>query len=710
MQQNSNVIPQKRGFTPKKAMLVYFGGIAVFALLSLYAVFCDFDVFGIFRRLAVPYTGSIFFSPQIESEVGFYKEYISRNHFILRVLVGFACLLFVVKDSKKQEDKLVVSDFKYQGIFTAVFVATLVYTIVKCFYLQNYLNIGMQLFAIVFCDISVIAFGVHYFKRMRITPRQRFLFTLIGMILFYAIFIGGMYGMSFLIKSRVAGFVKNNSLHNLIKNSIAGSGTSYNSVLLTNLLTKAIDGNLSVNFIFKSLFMVNFGFTWQYFVAFILSFIIFIVPFYNWTKNIFVGGISSFFFGNVFLNFVISVFYWYGPTEWLGEKFPHPSDSASFFGSVPKNFNGVIKLPSWLKLNDVPVTIGITEVLFFLLFAACIAGGVVFTVFLLKRKNVQEEILPDNYAFNGFGKEILSPSQIFKTKKVKIAAILSIGFLGYLALTALFSKQGLEENSVLIMDVLEGRIFDSASLGSMSFDIQEFFTSILKNSAVLTLIPLVGITVFISCFCFKSNLAAKSCFKICAMTCCLCLLFVGHIFLLFFMAVVAIVFALFAIFAEKGKVDQKSVYMIGKISCILLLIVDALFIGMFFYFGMNNLLHNAPPISLLFNGLIYPFTLMKLKGVGFTIMGVAMLALMLINHVAIFYSLLVVDGSVRAAGKFTKIAFLVAAIGLFVMGGGLILLAFMAFNLMDFLAFVVAGAVLVIFATTILQLRPKNAV
>ena len=70
MQQNSNVIPQKSGFTQKKAVLVYFGGIAIFALLTLYAVFCDFDVFGIFRRLAVPYTGSIFFSPQLESEVG----------------------------------------------------------------------------------------------------------------------------------------------------------------------------------------------------------------------------------------------------------------------------------------------------------------------------------------------------------------------------------------------------------------------------------------------------------------------------------------------------------------------------------------------------------------------------------------------------------------------------------------------------------------
>jgi hypothetical protein len=224
--------------------------------------------------------------------------------------------------------------------------------------------------------------------------------------------------------------------------------------LLTSLLTKAVEGGLSVNFIFKSLFMVNFGFTWQYFVAFILSFIVFIVPFYNWTKNIFVGGIGSFFFGNVFLNFVISIFYWYGPTEWLSEKLPHPSDSATFFGSVPKNFNGVIKTPSWLKLNDVPVTIGITEVLFVLLFLACIAGGVVFTVFLLKRKDMEEEITPDSYAFNGFTKEILSPSQIFKTKKVKIATILAIGFLGYLALTALFSKQGLEENSVLIMDIL----------------------------------------------------------------------------------------------------------------------------------------------------------------------------------------------------------------------------------------------------------------
>ena len=39
-----------------------------------------------------------------------------------------------------------------------------------------------------FCDVSVIAFGVHYFKRMRISPRKRFLFTLIGMILFYVIF------------------------------------------------------------------------------------------------------------------------------------------------------------------------------------------------------------------------------------------------------------------------------------------------------------------------------------------------------------------------------------------------------------------------------------------------------------------------------------------------------------------------------------------
>ena len=708
MQQISNVIPQKRGFTQKKAVLVYFGGIAVFALLSLYAVFCDFDVFGIFRRLAVPYTGSIFFSPQLETEVGFYKEYLSRNHFIIRVLVGFACMLFVVKDTKNPADKLVVSDFKYQRIFTAVFVASLVYSFVKCFYLQNYLNFGMQLLAIVFCDIAVIAFGVHYFKRMSVSPRKRFLFTLIGMVLFYAIFVGGMYGMSFLIKSRVAGFVKINSIHNMIKTSIASSGTSYNSVLLTNLLTKAIDGNLSVNYIFKSLFMVNFGFTWQYFVAFILSFIIFIVPFYNWTKNVFVGGITSFFFGNVFLNFVLSIFYWYGPTEWLSSELPHPSDSTSFFGSVPKNFNGVIKTPSWLKLNDVPVTIGITEVLFFLLFAACIAGGVVFTVFLLKRKDAPETICAEDYAFNGFLKENLSPAEIFKTKKVQIATILSIGFLAYLALTALFSKQGLEENSVLIMDILEGRLFDSASLSSMSFDIQEFFTSILKNSAVLTLIPLVGLTVFLACFCFKTNLAAKSCFKICAMTCCLCLLFVGHIFVLFFMAIVAIVFGLFAIFAEKGKVDQKSVYMIAKISAILLLIVDALFIGMFFFFGMNNLLHNAPPISLLFNGFIYPFTMTKLKGIGFTLMGAVMLGLMLINHIAILYSLLVVDGTLRA-NKLAKIAFLIASIGLFVMGGGLILLAFMAFNLMDFLAFVVAGVVLIILATTLLQLKPKNA-
>ena len=687
MQQISNVIPQKRGFTQKKAVLVYFGGIAVFALLSLYAVFCDFDVFGIFRRLAVPYTGSIFFSPQLETEIGFYKEYLSRNHFIIRVLVGFACLLFVVKDTKNPADKLVVSEFKYQKAFTAVFVVSLVYSFVKCFYLQNYLNFGMQLLAIVFCDIAVIAFGVHYFKRMSVAPRKRFLFTLIGMILFYAIFIGGMYGMSFLIKSRVAGFVKINSIYNMIKGSIVSSGTSYNSVLLTNLLTKAVDGNLSVNYIFKSLFMVNFGFTWQYFVAFILSFIIFIVPFYNWTKNVFVGGITSFFFGNVFLNFVLSIFYWYGPTEWLGSALPHPSDSTAFFGSVPKNFNGVIKTPSWLKLNDVPVTIGITEVLFFLLFAACIAGGVVFTVFLLKRKDAPETISAEDYAFNGLFKETLSPAQVFKTKKVQFAAILAIGFLAYLALTALFSKQGLEENSVLIMDVLEGRIFDSASLSSMSFDIQEFFSSILRNSAVLVLVPLVGLTVFVACLSFKTSLSAKSCFKICAMTCCLCLLFVGHIFVLFIMALIAVVFALFAIFAEKGKVDQKSVYLVGKISTILLLIVDALFIGMFLYFGMNYLMHNAPAISLMFNGFIYPFTMTKLKGIGFTLIGVVMLVLMFINHLAILYSLLVVDGSLRAS-KLAKIAFLIASIGLFVMGGGLILLAFMAFNLMDFLAFV----------------------
>ena len=707
MQPNSNVIPQKRGFTSKKAVLVYFGGIVFFALLSLYAVFCDFDVFGIFRRLAVPYTGSIFFAPQLETETGFYKEFFSRNHFVIRMLVGAACLLFVVKDTKKQEDKLVISDFKYQRIFTVVMVAALVYTFVKFFYLQNYLNIGMQLIAIVFCDVSVIAFGVHYFKRMRISPRHRFLITLLGMILFYAIFVGGMYGMSFLIKSRVSGLVKINGIHNMIKSATVSSGTSYNSVLLTELLTKALNGNLSVNFIFRSLFMVNFGFTWQYFVAFILSFVVFVVPFYNWTKNILVGGITSFFFGNVFLNFVISVFYWYGPTEWLSEKLPHPSNSTEFFNSVPKNFSGVIKIPTWLKLNDTPITIGITEVLFFLLFAACIAGGVVFTVFLLKRKDAPEEISADDYAFNGFLKESLSPAEIFKTKKVKIATILSIAFLAYLALTALFSKQGLKENSVLIMDILEGRLFDSASLGNMSFDVQEFFASILRNSAVLTLIPLVGLTVFLACFSFKTNLAARSCFKICAMTCCMCLLFVGHIFVLFFMALIAVVFALFAIFAEKGKVDQKSVYMIGKISCIVLLVVDALFIGMFFYFGMNNLLHNAPQISLLFNGFIYPFTLTKLKGIGFTLMGAVMLGLMLINHIAILYSLLVVDGTLRAS-KISKIAFLIASIGLFVMGAGLILLAFMSFNFMDFLALVVAGVVLALLATTLLQLKPKN--
>ena len=711
MQQNSNVIPQKRGFTPKKAVLVYFGGIAVFALLSLYAVFCDFDVFGIFRRLAVPYTGSIFFSPQLETEIGFYKEYLSRNHLIIRILVGFACLLFVAKDCKKPEDKLFGQEFKYQKTFTAILVASLVYSFVKCFYLQNYLNVGLQLFAIVFSDIAVIAFGVHYFKRMRVAPRKRFLYTLLGMALFYAIFIGGIYVLSFVIKSRITSLVKITSVHNLIKSSVASTGTSYNSVLLTNLLTKAIEGNLSVNFIFKSLFMVNFGFTWQYFVAFILSFIIFIVPFYNWTKNVVVGGVASFFFGNVFLNFVLSIFYWYGPTEWLSAQLPHPSDSTSFFSSVPKNFNGVIKTPSWLKLNDVPVTIGITEILFFLLFAACIAGGVVFTVFLLKRKDAPEEIGADDYAFNGFLKENLSPAEIFKTKKVKIATVLSIGFLAYLALTALFSKQGLEENSVFIMDVLEGRIFDSASLSSMSFDIQEFFSSILKNSAVLTLVPLVGLTVFIACFSTKTTLSARSCFKICAMSCCLCMLFVGHIFVLFIMALIAVVFALFAFFAEKGKVDQKSVYMIGKISGILLLVVDALFIGMFFYFGMNYLLHNAPSISLLFNGFIYPFTMTKLKGIGFTLLGGVMLILMFINHVAILYSLLVVDGTLRSSGKLaklTKIAFLVASIGLFVMGGALVLLAFMAFNLMDFLAFVVAGMVLVLFGTTLLQLKPKN--
>jgi hypothetical protein len=149
--------------------------------------------------------------------------------------------------------------------------------------------------------------------------------------------------------------------------------------------------------------------------------------------------------------------------------------------------------------------------------------------------------------------------------------------------------------------------------------------------------------------------------------------------------------------------------MIGKISAILLLIVDALFIGMFFYFGVNNLLHNAPAVSLMFNGMIYPFTLTKIKGAGLTILGAAMLVLMLVNHAAILYSMLVVDGSIRA-NKISKIAFLVASIGLFVMGGGMILLAFMAFNLMDFLAFVVAGVVLVLLATTILQLRPKNAI
>ena len=693
MQQNSNVIPQKRGFTPKKAVLVYFGGIAIFALLSLYAVFCDFDVFGIFRRLAVPYTGSIFFSPQLETQTGFYKEFFSRNHFILRVLVGFVCLLFVVKDTKKQEDKIVVSDFKYQGVFIAVLVVALAYTIVKLFWIQNYLNVAMQLLAIVFCDISVIAFGVHYLKRMKIAPKTRFLITLLGMLLFYVIFIGGMYGMSFIIKSRVTSLVKITGVHNMIKNSIVSSGTSYNSVLLTNFLTRAVDGNLPVNYIFKSLFMVNFGFTWQYFVIFILSFIVFIVPFYNWTKNFLVGSVTSFFFGNLFLNFVISVFYWYGPTEWLGEQFPHSSGSTDFFGSVPRNFSGVIKIPSWLKLDDTPVTIGITEVLFF--------------VMLLKKHYEPETFGPDDYAFNGLSKENLMPSQVFKTKKVKIATILAIGFLGYLALTALFSKQGLVENSVFIMNVLEGRIFDSASLGNMAFDLREFFTSVLRNSAVLTLVPMVGLTVFIACFSTKTNLSAKSCFKICAMSCCLCLLFVGHLFLLVFMAIVALVFALFAAAAEKGKVDQKAVYMIGKISCILLLIVDALFIGMFFYFGVNNLLHNAPPISLMFNGLIYPFTMTKLKGVGITIMGAAMLVLMMINHIAILYSLLVVDGTLRA-NKIANIMFLIAAIGLFVMGGGLILLAFMSFNLLDCLALVVAGVVLFLLATTLLQLKPKR--
>ena len=709
MQQNSNVIPQKSGFTQKKAVLVYFGGIALFALLTLYAVFCDFDVFGIFRRLAVPYTGSIFFSPQLEAEVGFYKEYLSRNHFILRMLVGLVCLLFVVKDTKKQEDKIVVSDFKYQGIFTAVFVIALVYTVVKLFWIQNYLNVALQLLAIVFCDISVIAFGVHYFKRMRISPRKRFLFTLIGMILFYVIFVGGMYGMSFLIKSRVSSLVKINAVHNYIKNAITSTGTSYNSVVMTNLLTKAVDGNLTVNYIFKSLFMINFGFTWQYFVAFILSFIVFIVPFYNWTKNFFVGGVASFFFGNVFMNFVISVLYWYGPTEWLSEQLPHPSDSSAFFGSVPKNFSGVVKIPSWLKLDDTPVTIGITEVLFFLLFLACIAGGVVFTVFLLKKKYEEEVIGADDYAFNGLAKESLTPGEVFKTKKVRFATILAVGFLAYLALTVLFSKQGLQENSVLIMDILEGRLFDSASLGNMAFDVNEFFNSILRHSPILTLIPMVGLTVFLACFSLKTNMAAKSCFKICAMSCCLCLLFMGHIFVLLIMAIIAVIFAIFAIFAEKGKVDQKSVYTIGKISCILLLVIDALFIAMFFYFGVNGLLHNVPQISLIFNGLIYPFTLTKIKGIGMTIAGAALLILMMINHVAILYSLLVVDGSLRS-NKISNIAFSIAYIGLFVMGAALILLAFMSFNVLDCLALVVAGAISILLATTVLQLKPKKSI
>ena len=84
-----------------------------------------------------------------------------------------------------------------------------------------------------------------------------------------------------------------------------------------------------------------------------------------------------------------------------------------------------------------------------------------------------------------------------------------------------------------------------------------------------------------------------------------------------------------------------------------------------------------------------------------------MLILMLINHLAILYSLMVVDGTLKA-GKITKLVFRLAALGLFVMAGGLVLLAFMAFNLMDFFAFVVAGVVLAILATTILQLRPKN--
>ncbi len=707
MQQNSNVIPQKRGFTQTKALLVYFGGIALFALLSLYAVFCDFDVFGIFRRLSVPYTGSIFFSPQLETETGFYKEYFSRNHFLVRMLVGFVCLLFVVKDTKKKEDKIVFSDFKYQGIFTAMLVVTLIYTIVKFFWLQNYLNIGMQLLAIVFCDVSVIAFGVHYFKRVGVSYRSRFVYTLIGMVLFYAIFVGGMYGLSFIIKSRVTSLTKMNAVYNMITNSIASNGTSYNSVLLNSLLSKGVDGTLTANYIFKSLFMVNFGLTWQTFVAFILSFIIFVVPFYNWNKNFVVSGVGSFLLGNVFANFVISILYWHGPLEWFGESSPRPSNFSDFFSGVSRNMNGVVKLPSWLKLDNVPVTIGITELLFFLLIIGSIASGVVFTVFVLRKKVVEESNCPDDYAFNGFAKEQLTPGEVFKTKKVKITTILSIFFLAYLALTALFSKQGLEENSVLIMDVLEGRLFDSASLGNMAFDIQEFFNSVLRNSAVLSLIPMIGLTVFIAAFSVKTNLSARACFKICAMSCCLCLLFMGHIFVLFIIALIAVVFAIFAAFADKGKVDQKSVYLLGKISAILLLLVDVLFIAMFFYFGVNGLLRNAPPISLLFNGLIYPFTLTKLKGAGMTIAGAALLFLMLINHIAIFYSLLVVDGTVRP-NKISKIAFLVAAIGLFVMGGGLILVAFMSFNLLDFMAFVVGGVTLILLATTVLQLRPKT--
>lgn len=314
MQENASLTFSKKDFTPKKAVLTYLGCAALFSLLTAFALFCDTWVSGMFKGKVL----SDFLDYVLTQGE---THFLPISQILVRLLVALTCVIYIKRDSKSY--RLGLAPSRESKLFIPSLIVAFIalfYVLIKMSWTQ-YTFTAIHSIVIVLSDMMFLALGVYLFRKSKAGRRARLWCPLVGYVVFYGIFLLGIWCTATVLReiaeymvvdvsSRVELGTSNtladflHPLENMLKEGASKEELKNELFKILNSLKNGeqgygdlIDKFDSINSVFLvfvdlefgNVLFANFGFGWLNFLISIVAVPMFALPFYVFTNDLLTG-------------------------------------------------------------------------------------------------------------------------------------------------------------------------------------------------------------------------------------------------------------------------------------------------------------------------------------------------------------------------------------------------------------------------------------